>query len=68
MSQTKRFVTANTPMRGGGGSPSPETKVHTALWAPASDTHALHPQKNSPAKRPPKKPQKKIDRFMRYVL
>ena len=55
MSQTKRFVTRDTPRGGGGPPPSPETKVHTALWAPASGTLALHTQKNSPAKRPPKK-------------
>jgi hypothetical protein len=55
MSQTKRFVTVITHMRGGGGpAPSPETKVHTALWAPASATLTTHAQKNSPAKKAPK--------------
>jgi len=68
MSQTKRFVTVNTLKGGGASPPSPESSLLTGLWGRASDTLTLHTQKFSQKKDPRKKPQKKIDRFMRYVL
>jgi len=63
MSQTKRFVTLDTP-RGGGGPPL--LRNVTPIWVhrvAAPDTRAIHTQKFSQKKDPPKKPQKKIDRF-----